>query len=121
MYTNGLNLENNQYKKGSKNKASLNISGSFNKKLYVGFNLNIYDLNINKENIHVENNFDANSAIKLIDFRNYLVTSGIGVSLQAGLIYKLNNIELNLKKNINNSVNLVSDFLLEQASLRTSN
>ena len=37
------------------------------------------------------------------------------------LIYKLNNIELNLKKNINNSVNLVSDFLLEQASLRTSN
>ena len=37
------------------------------------------------------------------------------------LIYKLNNIELNLKKNINNSVNLVSDFLLEQASLRTNN
>ena len=37
------------------------------------------------------------------------------------LIYKLNNIELNLKKNINNSVNLVTDFLLEQASLRTNN
>lgn len=96
MYTNGLNLENNQYNKGSKNKASLNISGSFNKKLYVGFNLNIYDLNINKENIHIENNFDTNSAIKLIDFRNYLVTSGIGVSLQAGLIYKLNNFRLGM-------------------------
>lgn len=95
-YANGLNLENNQYKKGSKNKASLNISGSFNKRLYVGFNLNIYDLNINKENIHVENNFDTNSAIKLIDFRNYLTSSGIGVSLQAGLIYKLNNFRLGL-------------------------
>jgi hypothetical protein len=28
---------------------------------------------------------------------------------------------LNIKKNINNSVNLVSDFLLEQASLKTNN
>ncbi len=37
------------------------------------------------------------------------------------LIYKLNDIELNIKKNINNSVNLVSDFLLEQASLKTNN
>ena len=37
------------------------------------------------------------------------------------LIYKLNDIELNIKKNINNSVNLVSDFLLEQASLNINN
>ncbi len=37
------------------------------------------------------------------------------------LIYKLNDIELNIKKNINNSVNLVSDFLLEQASLKINN
>ena len=37
------------------------------------------------------------------------------------LIYKLNDIELNIKKNINNSVNLVSDFLLQQASLKSNN
>tara|TARA_B100000575_G_scaffold222926_1_gene183333 strand:- start:321 stop:1298 length:978 start_codon:yes stop_codon:yes gene_type:complete len=33
-----------------------------------------------------------------------------------GLIYKLNEIELLIKKNINNSVNLVTDFVLEQSS-----
>ncbi len=37
------------------------------------------------------------------------------------LIYKINDIEFLLKKNINNSVNLITDFLLEQSSLKTSN
>ena len=32
------------------------------------------------------------------------------------LIYKLSNIELVAKKNINNSINLLSDFILEQTS-----
>ena len=32
------------------------------------------------------------------------------------LIYKLNDIELLIKKNINNSVNLITDFILDQAS-----
>ena len=32
------------------------------------------------------------------------------------LIYKLNETELVIKKNINNSVNIISDFILEQAS-----
>ena len=37
------------------------------------------------------------------------------------LIYKLNNVELAIKKNLNNSLNLITDFLLEQSSLRTNN
>ena len=36
------------------------------------------------------------------------------------LIYKVNTIELIVKKNINNSVNLISNFLLEQSSLKTN-
>ena len=32
------------------------------------------------------------------------------------LIYKINELELLLKKNINNSINLVNDFILDQAS-----
>ena len=36
------------------------------------------------------------------------------------LIYKVNEIELNAKKNINNSVNLISDFLLEQSTVETN-
>ena len=34
------------------------------------------------------------------------------------LIYKLNDIELNIKKNINNSVILITDFIIEQASTK---
>ena len=37
------------------------------------------------------------------------------------LIYKLNEIELNVKKNINISVNLVTDFILEQSSAIPNN
>ena len=37
------------------------------------------------------------------------------------LIYKLSGIELLLKKNINNSVYFVTDFLLEQSSNKTNN
>ena len=37
------------------------------------------------------------------------------------LIYKLTEIELLIKKNLNNSINLVTDFILEQASTITNN
>ena len=36
------------------------------------------------------------------------------------LIYKLNEIELLVKKNINNSINLITDFILDQSSSNTS-
>ena len=36
------------------------------------------------------------------------------------LIYKLNEIELNVKKNINISINLVTDFILEQSTTETN-
>jgi len=37
------------------------------------------------------------------------------------LIYSLNEIELLVKKNINNSVNLITDFILDQSSSNTNN
>ena len=37
------------------------------------------------------------------------------------LIYKLSEIELLIKKNINNSINLITDFILYQASSNTNN
>ncbi len=37
------------------------------------------------------------------------------------LIYKINELELIIKKNINNSVNLITNFLLEQFSTKTNN
>lgn len=37
------------------------------------------------------------------------------------LLYNLNHIEFQIKKNFDSSLNLVTDFILEQASLKTSN
>ena len=37
------------------------------------------------------------------------------------LIYKLSEIELLIKKNINNSINLITDFILDQSSSNTNN
>ena len=37
------------------------------------------------------------------------------------LIYKINDLELLIKNNLNNSVNLITDFLLEQSSTKTNN
>ena len=36
------------------------------------------------------------------------------------LIYKLNEIEILIKKNVNNSINIVSDFILEQSARKTN-
>ena len=37
------------------------------------------------------------------------------------LIYKINELELIIKKNFNNSLNLITDFLLEQSVSKTNN
>jgi DNA polymerase-3 subunit delta len=37
------------------------------------------------------------------------------------LLYRLNEIELLIKKNFNNSVNLITDFILDQASSSANN
>ena len=37
------------------------------------------------------------------------------------LIYALSDIELQIKKNINNSINLITDFILLQSSSKTNN
>ena len=37
------------------------------------------------------------------------------------LIFKLNEVELLIKKNLNNSINLITDFILEQSTSKTNN
>ena len=37
------------------------------------------------------------------------------------IIYKLNNIELHVKKNLNNSINLITDFILDASSSEVNN
>ena len=37
------------------------------------------------------------------------------------LIFKLNELELQAKKNINNAINLITDFILDQSSIKVNN
>ena len=37
------------------------------------------------------------------------------------LIYKLNEVELRIKKNFNNSINLLTDFILETSTAEINN
>ena len=37
------------------------------------------------------------------------------------LIYKINDIEFSIKKNLNNSIKIITDFILEQCSTKTNN
>ena len=62
----------------------------------MGLNFNFHDILIEKELRHIESNFDSDSAITNIDFRNYLTTVGNGLSLQGGFIYKIGSIRLGL-------------------------
>ena len=87
-YNNGLDQDNSTIIEGYNNIASLNLSCQYKDNLYMGINLNFHDILYEKENKHIETNFDDDSAITRIDFRNYLSTVGNGISIQGGIIYK---------------------------------
>ena len=95
-YDNGVDQENFIFSEGHNNMASFNISWQFRSNLYMGLNFNFHDILIEKELRHIESNFDSDSAITNIDFRNYLTTVGNGLSLQGGFIYKIGSIRLGL-------------------------
>ena len=95
-YNDGLNQENLVFTEGYNNIASLNLSFQYKSNLYMGINLNFHDVLYEKENRHTETNFDNDSAITRIDFRNYLSTIGNGFSLQGGMIYKFGSLRFGI-------------------------
>ena len=95
-YNNGLNQDNSTITEGYNNIASLNLSWQYKDNLYMGINLNFHDILFEKENRHIETNFDDDSAITRIDFRNYLSTVGNGISIQGGIIYKAGSLRFGL-------------------------
>ena len=95
-YNDGLDQENLIFKEGYNNVASFNVSWQYKSNLYMGINLNFHDILYEKENRHVETNFDDDSAITKIDFRNYLSTVGNGISVQGGVIYKAGSLRFGL-------------------------
>tara|TARA_B100000989_G_scaffold140097_1_gene104205 strand:- start:452 stop:1945 length:1494 start_codon:yes stop_codon:yes gene_type:complete len=95
-YNNGLDQDNSTIIEGYNNIASLNLSWQFKDNLYMGINLNFHDILYEKENRHIETNFDDDSAITSIDFRNYLSTVGNGISIQGGIIYKVGSLRFGI-------------------------
>ena len=93
-YDNGLNITNEVFSRGFNNKISINLSGLLKENFHFGFNINIHEIDLTKDNIHYEDGFDEDSSVRYIDFRNYLFTRGGGLSFQAGMIYKLKNIRI---------------------------
>ena len=116
-YNDGLDINNSYYSKGTKNKSSLNLSAQYGENIYLGMNFNIYELYSKKSFRHIEDNFDNDSAITLIDFRNELLTRGKGFSFQIGMIYKLQSFRLGISYNSPTSFNIEEE--LEQ-SLETN-
>ena len=93
-YDNGVNITNEVFSRGFNNKISINLSGLVKDNFHFGFNVNIYEIDLTKDNIHYEDGFDEDSSVSYIDFRNYLYTRGGGLSFQLGMIYKLRNIRI---------------------------
>ena len=93
-YDNGVNITNEVFSRGFNNKISINLSGLVKDNFHFGFNVNIYEIDLTKDNIHYEDGFDEDSSVRYIDFRNYLYTRGGGLSLQLGMIYKLRNVRI---------------------------
>ena len=93
-YDNGVNITNEVFSRGFNNKISINLSGLVKDNFHFGFNVNIYEIDLTKDNIHYEDGFDEDSSLRYIDFRNYLYTRGGGLSLQLGMIYKLRNVRI---------------------------
>lgn len=69
---------------------SFNFSAEFQKKLYLGVNLNSHIINFDKTTTLYERNIDPNSDTNEILFENNLSTDGDGISAQIGGIYKIN-------------------------------
>ena len=93
-YDNGVNITNEVFSRGFNNKISINLSGLVKDNFHFGFNVNIYEIDLTKDNIHYEDEFDEDSSVSYIDFRNYLYTRGGGLSFQLGMIYKLRNVRI---------------------------
>ena len=109
-YNDGLDIYNSYYSKGTKNKSTINLSAQYGENIYLGMNFNIYELYSKKSFRHTEDNFDNDSAITLIDFRNELITRGKGFSFQVGIIYKLQSFRLGISYNSPTSFNLEEEL-----------
>ena len=75
---------------GINGKFSANIGFQYDKNIYFGINLNSHFLNYERSTYFYEDNTNTGSTINQVDFKNTLLTTGEGFSLQLGSIVKVN-------------------------------
>ena len=75
---------------GYNGKFSANIGFQYDKNIYFGINLNSHFLNYERSTYFYEDNTNTGSVINQVDFKNTLLTTGEGFSLQLGSIVKVN-------------------------------
>ena len=74
---------------GQSKRYTINLSGVFQDKFYLGFNINHYNIEYTEIIDFSESNYNGTSGIRDLNFRNELITVGKGNSFQLGAIYKL--------------------------------
>ena len=74
---------------GNSSRYTFNIGTQYKDKLQLGLNLNYHYFKYSNTVDLIENNTNADSQVKYVDFSNYLFAIGDGISLQIGGIYKV--------------------------------
>ncbi|UAB84562.1 outer membrane protein transport protein [Zunongwangia sp. SCSIO 43204] len=74
---------------GLNGKISFNFAAEFQRKLYLGVNLNSHFINYDRTTRYFERNINSGSETNEISFINSLSTNGDGFSAQIGGIYKI--------------------------------
>lgn len=81
---------------GNVSKFNFNVAGQFQDDWYFGANINFHTIFTERNSRIRENGYDATSNLEFVVFDNYLRSTGAGVSLQAGIIKKFDNLRLGL-------------------------
>lgn len=89
QYT-GVNQEYFQSTSGYNSKFTVNMSGQYEKNLYLGASLNFHSVLFEEYKELTETGFDTGSAVQFINFDNLLRTEGSGFSYSLGAIVKAN-------------------------------
>ena len=73
---------------GQSKRYTINISGVFKEKFYLGFNINHFNIEYSELINFREYNYGSQSGLRGLNFENELITIGRGNSFQLGAIYK---------------------------------
>lgn len=79
----------NRSTQGQSKRYTVNISGVFQDRFYLGFNMNHFNIEYNEQIGFREFNYGSLSGIRELNFDNELITIGRGNSFQLGAIYKM--------------------------------